>query len=335
MKKNVIDIKDSLTSTIKNISPMKIKMFFKNQIMIVICLVLVIVSSIASDKFLTISNILSIFKQNSIIGVLAVGECIAIISGGVDASLAFIMCACVMIMGVFQTLPLWLIILIVLVVGFMIGTITGITIAYFNVVPFIATLAMGTVAEGVALLVNRGRPLYWGTNHANFIKIMGTGSSLGLPNLVISFFILVIVGQLILSRTKLGFSWRAIGGNSQAAFWSGIKSKLYTMLAYSFSGMIAALAAVFLIARVGVSDPTAGNTNTTDAMTAAVLGGTFIGGKGKGTISGALLGVFILGMINNIFNLVGISSYVQFVAKGLILIIAVVIGSKSVASKGN
>lgn len=309
------------------------RQFAKNNIMVMIALCLLIICSLASDKFLTVSNLLQIMKQNCVIGVLAVGECIAIISGGVDSSLSYIMCTCLMVMGRVQGLPMPVIILVALVVGFALGTVSGVAVAHYNVVPFIATMAMATITEGLALIVNRGRPIYWNTGeHDTFIKVMGSGSIGPVPNLVIAFVILVIIGQFVLKRTRLGFSWRAIGGNSQAAYWSGVKSKRFTMLAYSCSGMMAGLAAVFMLARTGSSEPTAGITGTTDAMAAAVLGGTFIGGKGTGSIAGALLGAFMLGMINNIFNLIGFSSYSQYVAKGIILIIAVVIGSKSVTS---
>lgn len=305
----------------------------KKHIMIVLCIILLVICSCASPRFLTPSNILSILRQNSIIGVLAVGQCIAIIAGGIDSSLAYIMCAGVMVLGKVQDLPMIACLIIVLAFGFLMGTVSGVAVAYFNVVPFIATMAMGLVAEGLALLANRGRPIYWEDNHAYYIETMGSGETFGIPNMVLTFVIIVIIGQLVLTKTKLGFAWRAIGGNAQAAYWSGVKSKFYTMLSLSFSGMMAGAAAMLMVARIGTSDPTAGNTNTMDSMAAAVLGGTFIGGKGIGSIAGALLGTFMLGMVNNIFNLVGFSAYMQDITKGIIIILAVVVGSKSVAGR--
>ena len=307
--------------------------YAKRHIMIVLCVILLIICSCASPKFLTASNILSILRQNSVVGVLAVGQCIAIIAGGIDSSLAYVMCAGVMVLGKVQDLPLIVCLLIVLAFGFALGTVSGIAVAYFNVVPFIATMAMGLVAEGIALLANRGKPIYWQTNHQDYIEVMGSGETLGIPNMVLTFVIIVLVGQLVLSKTKLGFAWRAIGGNSQAAYWSGVRSKFYTMLSLSFSGMMAGAAAMLMVARIGASDPTAGNTTTMDSMAAAVLGGTFIGGKGIGSIAGALLGTFMLGMVNNIFNLVGFSAYMQDITKGIIIILAVIAGSKSVAGR--
>lgn len=307
--------------------------YAKRHIMIVLCVILLIICSCASPKFLTASNILSILRQNSVVGVLAVGQCIAIIAGGIDSSLAYVMCAGVMVLGKVQDLPLIVCLLIVLAFGFALGTVSGIAVAYFNVVPFIATMAMGLIAEGIALLANRGKPIYWQTNHQDYIQVMGSGETLGIPNMVLTFVIIVLVGQLVLSKTKLGFAWRAIGGNSQAAYWSGVRSKFYTMLSLSFSGMMAGAAAMLMVARIGASDPTAGNTTTMDSMAAAVLGGTFIGGKGIGSIAGALLGTFMLGMVNNIFNLVGFSAYMQDITKGIIIILAVVAGSKSVAGR--
>lgn len=323
---------DKVTLSRKNLTQQG-RTIARNHIMIVLCIILLVICSCASPRFLTPSNILSILRQNSIIGVLAVGQCIAIIAGGIDSSLAYIMCAGVMVLGKVQDLPMIVCLIIVLAFGFLMGTVSGVAVAYFNVVPFIATMAMGLVAEGLALLANRGRPIYWEDNHAYYIETMGSGETFGIPNMVLTFVIIVIIGQLVLSKTKLGFAWRAIGGNSQAAYWSGVKSKFYTMLSLSFSGMMAGAAAMLMVARIGTSDPTAGNTNTMDSMAAAVLGGTFIGGKGIGSIAGALLGTFMLGMVNNIFNLVGFSAYMQDITKGIIIILAVVVGSKSVAGR--
>lgn len=304
-----------------------LKDYFRRNVMIVVCIALIIVCSFSSDKFLTVRNIMSIFRQFSVVGVLAIGACIAIIAGGIDASVACVMCFALMLMGKFQTFPMPVIILIVLAATFVLGTISGITIAYFNVVPFIATMAMATVAEGGALLVNDGKPIYWQDKHSGFVSFFGLSSTGPVPNLVIGFFLLAIVGQIILMKTKLGFSWRSIGGNAQAAYWSGINTPRYTVLAYSCSAMISGVAGIFMFARIGTSEPTAGITWTMDALAAAVLGGTVIGGKGKGSITGAILGAFILGMINNIFNLINVSSYIQYIAKGFILFAAVIVGS--------
>lgn len=306
-----------------------VRAYFGRNITVLVCIVLVIICSFTSDKFLTIKNLMSIFRQNSVIVVLAIGASVAIIAGGIDASLASMMCFGIMVMGRVKDLPMILIILIVLAACFLMGTISGIAIAYFKVVPFIATMAMATIAEGAALLLNDGKPIYWGAQHAGFVEKFGLSSTGPVPNLVIGFVVLVIIGQLILSKTKLGFAWRSIGGNSQAAYWSGINTHRYTVLAYGTSSMIAGIAAIFLFARIGTSEPTAGLSWGMDALAAAVLGGTPIGGRGKGSIVGAILGAFILGMISNIFNLIGVSSHIQYIAKGVILFIAVIVGNFS------
>lgn len=305
----------------------------KQNIMICVCVALLVICSVASDKFLTYSNIMSILRQYTVVGILGIGACIAIISGGIDASLAHTMCFGVMLMGLLQDLPMGAIILIVLLATFCVGTISGIAIAYFKIVPFIATTAMATIMEGAALLVNDGKPLYWQGNHSYFPSMFGSGATYGFSHLVMGFLILVIIWQFVLSRTRLGFAWRAIGGNSQAAYWSGTDVPKYTVLAYSCSAMMAGVAAIFMFARVGTSEPTAGAKWTTDALSAAVLGGTVIGGGGKGSIAGVILGAFMLGMINNIFNLINVSTYVQYVAKGIILLIAVIIGSDTIKIK--
>jgi ribose/xylose/arabinose/galactoside ABC-type transport system permease subunit len=187
---------------------------------------------------------------------------------------------------------------------------------------------MATIAEGAALLLNDGKPIYWQDNN-DFVLFFGLGSTGPVPNLVIGFFVLAIIGQIVLMKTCLGFNWRSIGGNAQAAYWSGIDTPKYTMLAYACAAMMSGIAGIFMFARIGTSEPAAGITWTMDALAASVLGGTVIGGKGKGSITGALLGAFILGMINNIFNLINVSTYVQYIAKGFILFAAIIIGSHS------
>ena len=303
--------------------------FFRRNIMIMVCMVLIIICSLSSEKFLTLRNIMSIFRQFSVVGMLAVGASIAIIVGGIDASVACVMCFALMVMGKFQEYPMPAIILVVLAVTFVVGTFSGIAIAYFNVVPFIATMAMATIAEGSALLVSDGKPIYWNENHSDFVQFFGLGSTGPIPNLVIGFFLIACIGQVILMKTRLGFCWRSIGGNAQAAYWSGIDTPKYTVLAYSCAAMMSGLAAVFMFARIGTSEPAAGITWTMDALAAAVLGGTVIGGKGKGSITGAILGAFMLGMINNIFNLINVSSYIQYIAKGFILFAAVMASSQT------
>ena len=206
--------------------------------------------------------------------------------------------------------------IIVLAFGFLMGTVSGVAVAYFNVVPFIATMAMGLVAEGLALLANRGRPIYWEDNHAYYIETMGSGETFGIPNMVLTFVIIVIIGQLVLTKTKLGFAWRAIGGNAQAAYWSGVKSKFYTMLSLSFSGMMAGAAAMLMVARIGTSDPICGQYEYDGFHGSGCSRGDIYWGQGHWLYCRRSARNIYAWNGKQYFNLVGFSAYMQDITKG-------------------
>lgn len=309
-----------------------IKDFFFGNVMILVCLIFIIIGAVMSPTFLTTNNLLSVLRQMAIIGILATGQSIAIISGGIDTSLGGMLSASVIIIALAQALPFPLIVILAIVFAFSFGMLNGTIVSYFKVAPFIITLGMGTVADGLALLLSNGRVIFM-KNNADIFKSIGSGYLGPVPYMVIIFIAVVIIMQLILSKTSLGVMWRSIGGNEEAAYWSGINTKKYKILAYGFSGMLAGVAALLSVSRTGVGDPVVGMGLSLDSISAAVLGGTYLGGGGVGSAMGAILGAFILGLINNLFNLLNVSAYWQYIAKGLIIVLAVVIGSRNIRSK--
>jgi ribose transport system permease protein len=309
-----------------------IKEFLLEHVMLLVCAVFLIIGAILTPSFLTVSNLFSVMKQMSIVGFLAAGQSVAIITGGIDASMGGLLSASVIILALVQDRPLILVVIIVLGFSTLYGLLTGAIVSYFKIAPFITTLGMGTIGEGLALLLAKGRPIYVESNK-DFFKSIGTGSISVVPYMVIIFFVVVIIGQLILSKTSLGLHWRAIGGNEGATYWSGINTKRNKMFAYAFSGLMVGIAALMTIARTSVADPVVGQGLSLDAMSAAVLGGTYMGGGGVGSVLGAILGTFILGLINNLFNLLNVSAYFQYIAKGAIIVIAVIAGSKALKKK--
>ncbi|MHB1313851.1 MAG: ABC transporter permease [Christensenellales bacterium] len=306
--------------------------FLIEHVMILVLVLFIICGALLSPDFLTVKNIFSILRQMSIIGVLACGQSVAIISGGIDASMGGVLSACVIMYALLEQLPIVAVIIIVLLLGASLGGISGSIISNFKVAPFIITMGMGVVGDGIALLLSSGRPFFL-VNHLDILGALGTGYVSFVPIMVIVFFIIAVIGQVILSKTSLGMQWRSIGGNEEAAYWSGVKTKRIKILAYAFSGMMAGAAAIFAIGRTGVADPITGTGLSLDAMSAAVLGGTYMGGGGIGSIIGAILGAFILGIINNLFNILNVSTYWQSIAKGLIIIFAVVAGSSTLSKK--
>ena len=306
--------------------------FLIEHVMILVLLLFLIIGALLTSDFLTIKNMFSILRQMSIIGVLACGQSVVIITGGIDASMGGLLSASVIIYALAENFPFAIAILIVLLFGASLGGISGTIISYFKVAPFIITMGMGVVGDGIALLLSSGRPFFL-KNHLPIIGSLGSGFVGFIPIMVIVFFVIAIIGQVILSRTSLGMQWRSLGGNEEAAYWSGVNTKRNKILAYAFSGIMAGTAAIFAIARTGVSDPVAGVGLSLDAMSAAVLGGTYMGGGGIGSVVGAILGAFILGIINNLFNILNVSTYWQSIAKGIIIIFAVVAGSRTLSKK--
>jgi ribose transport system permease protein len=306
--------------------------FSLSHIMIVVCAVFVVIGAILSNNFLTFKNITSIFRQMSIIGVLACGESVVIILGGIDASLSGNLCASLIIYALVENLPFPVAVIIVLLFASIFGLMNGLIVSKFKAAPFIITLGMGAIGEGIALLLSSGRPFFL-KNHKDILSFIGTDYTLYIPNMVIVFLFIAIVGQLILSRTSLGLHWHSLGGNEEAAYWCGINTAKVKTLGFAFSGLMAGLAAILCVARTQVSDPVAGQGLSLEAMSAAVLGGTYMGGGGIGSVAGAILGAFILGMTNNLFNILNVSTYWQNIAKGIIIVVAIIAGSKAVLRK--
>ena len=304
--------------------------FLSDNIMIVVCLGFLVISTILSPAFLSVDNLFSILRQMAMVGMMAIGQSIAIITGGIDASQGGLLSAGVVICALAQGLPIPVVILIVLAFGFLFGSVSGGIVSQFKIAPFIITMGMGTVGDGLALLLTQGRPIFVTNNKEFFTKTLGEGSFLGIPALVIALVIVAVFSQLLLSRTSLGLHWRSLGGNEEAAYWSGISIKRYKIFGYAFSGMMVGFAALVAVARTGVADPVVGSGLALNSMSAAVLGGTYLGGGGRGSALGAILGVFILGLINNVFNLLNVSTYYQYIAKGAIIILAIILGSRTI-----
>jgi ribose/xylose/arabinose/galactoside ABC-type transport system permease subunit len=315
------------------IKPLKnLKHVFIDNIMFSVCIAFLIIGAALSPNFFTVTNIFSVLRQMSIVGILAAAQSIAIITGGIDVSLGGLLSSTVVVISLVQFLPFPLVVIIALLFSFSFGSITGFTISYGRIAAFIASLGMGTVGDGLALLLTEGRPVFI-RNNLDIFQRIGGGYIGFVPFMVLIFAVVVFCGQLILSQTSLGFYWRSIGGNEEATYWSGINTRKYKLLGYATSGTLAGIASLLAVARTGVGDPVVGQGLALDSISAAVLGGTYLGGGGVGSVIGALLGAFILGVINNLFNLMNISAYWQLVTQGGIIILAVFAGGRVLRKK--
>lgn len=297
--------------------------FLRRYGMVVAFILLMAVLSLLSDSFLTLTNLLNVARQVSINAVMAAGMTFVILTGGIDLSVGSILAIAGAIMaGVLSAgRPLLGGIAAGLAVGGVLGLVNGLVITRGKVQPFIATLALLTIGRGLTLVYTDGRPI---TGLPDAFVWLGAGEVLRIPVPVLIMAAVFLVSGVILTQTVAGRYVYAIGGNEEAARLSGVNVTFYKTLVYVISGLLAAASAVILTARLNSAQPTAGSGYELDAIAAVVLGGTTLAG-GEGSIGGTLLGALIIGVINNGLNLLNVSSFYQLVAKGVVILLAVLL----------
>ena len=298
--------------------------------MLLILLILVIVVTIMNPKFLTTYNILNVFRQISVNGLIALGMTFVILTGGIDLSVGAILGLSGMALGllILAGTPDVLAIIIVIVLGAFLGLFNGLLVSKLKLQAFIVTLATMTMFQGITLIISDGIPAMRLTENAPVLDFISQGKVLGLPFPMIIFTIAFIVLYIIIEKTVFGRSVYAVGGNEEVARLSSIATDRTKTFVYVISGMMAAIAAVILTSRLSSAQPTAGVGYELDAIAAVVIGGTSLAG-GRGRIVGTLIGVLIIGVLNNGLNIIGVSSFYQQVIKGLVILIAVILDRKS------
>jgi ribose transport system permease protein len=299
------------------------KVEIRNLGLVAVLAVLVVVGTLTSDTFLTQANIENILVSSSVIGVVTVGVTLVIIGGGIDLSVG----AIIAIAGVWSTTVATQsygaggMIFCALTVGAVAGLVNGVLIAYGNLVPFIVTLAMLVSARGLAARIAQNRTQI--VTDQTIINI-ATSDLLGIPVLIWILAVVVALGWILLNRTTFGRRTIAIGGNAEAARLAGIDVRRTTVLLYVISGLCCGIAAVMIMARTTTGSSTHGELYELDAIAAAIIGGTLLAG-GRGTIIGSLLGVLVFTTITNIFILNNLATETQNIAKGVIIIGAVLL----------
>ena len=281
--------------------------------------------SFLSPFFLTASNLLNVMEQTAINAVIAVGMTFVILSAGIDLSVGSIaaLSGVVMASRLQAGWPLPLAIVAGLLTGALCGAFSGLLITRGKLPPFIATLGMMSVARGSALLFTDGRPI---SGFSESLRWLSTGRLLGIPLPVLLTVLLYAIAIVLLNRTRFGRYVYAIGGNEEAARLSGVAVGLHKTFVYVLSGVTAALASVLLTARLNSAQPIAGMMYELDAIAAVVIGGTSLTG-GLGTLGGTLIGALTMGVLRNGLNLLGISSFLQQIVIGLVIIAAVLMDS--------
>lgn len=300
-----------------------------------------IVFSIIAPNFLSVPNLIAMAKHSAIWAILAMGMSYVIIGGGIDLSVGSIAGFCGMLAGGLIAeglrLPIFgiviyfhtpFLILIILMIGVLLGTLTGLMITKLNVAPFIATLGMMYMARGFAMLRSGGKTF------ANLIgnpelgntgfPVLGAGKLLGIPLVIWLAIIIAVIATYVSKKTPLGRHVYAVGGNESAAVLSGIRVDNIKIATYMFSGFTAALVGLVLASQLVASHPATGESYEMTAIAAVVLGGTSLSG-GRGTVFGSIIGALILGVLNDGLVMIGVSSFWQTAIKGMVVVLAVII----------
>lgn len=305
-----------------------IRDLFKNKIGTIIALILLIgffaFLPATRTVFLSTGNVFNIIRQASTNLYMAIGMTMVIILGGIDLSVGSIVALSGVVTGgmiAYNDLPVWVAVIAGLVVGLLFGAFNGLIVSTTTIPSFIVTLATMNIARGFAYIYTGGAPIRVVSSEFNFI---GSGYVNIVPTPVIYLVILAIISIYLMTKTKLGRYIYAVGGNSEAARFSGISNAKVTMFVFTFSGLMAAISGVVLASRMFSGQPTAGSGAEMDAIAAVVVGGTSMQG-GIGTIGGTIIGGMIIAVLNNGLNLMNVSSFWQYVVKGAVILVAVYI----------
>lgn len=298
--------------------------------LVILCIVL----SLLTDKFFTADNGLNVLRQIAVNICIATGMTLVVLTSGIDLSVGSVLALCGAVTAgllkngievpagnLFIGFTLLGAIIGGLILGWLLGWFNGFTITKFNVPPFVATLAMLTIARGFTMLYTKGHPI---SNLGKSFAFIGSGSWLGIPVPVWIAAMVVLIAVFVTQKTKMGRYIYAIGGNEQAAKLSGININKVKITVYSIAAALAALGGIIVTARLDSAQPNAGISYELDAIAAVVIGGTSLSG-GKGSVWGTVMGAVIIGVLNNGLVLLNVSPFWQQVVKGAVILLAVII----------
>jgi D-allose transport system permease protein len=289
----------------------------------ILVLMVAVFSALKPKAFMSVNNYIKIIEQSSIYILLACGEFYGIILGGIDLSvsstmaLSGVVCAKLMVSGVH---PVLAVILGIFLFGALVGALNGVLINITNLPPFIITLGTQSVFRGLTYILSDARSV--SGISTGFMKAVAGKIGGVIPMPIVIALIVAAVMIFFTTKTKAGRNIYALGGNPQSAYFAGITTKRHQLLCFILSSVCASLAGMVNIARLGSAEPNAGTGYETYAIAAVIIGGTSFFG-GQGTVWKVVIGAIIIGVINNGLNMVGLSSYYQQIAMGILIILAV------------
>jgi ribose transport system permease protein len=282
---------------------------------------LCIAFSFLSEYFLSLQNFLTVATQTAVIAIIAIGQTYVMITGGIDLSIGSNMALAGMSTALCLQagIPAFIAIIAGLAAGALVGLINGAFVAFGKLPPFIATLGTMTAIRGVSLTLTAGIPI---SGLPKAFTVWGTDASLGIPHPVYVMAALTIIFGFILAKTRPGRHVYAAGSNYEAARLSGVNTRRVIVMVYVFSGLLSAFAGLIMAARITTAQPTAGDGYELDAVASSVIGGTSTMG-GEGTVAGTFIGAFVIGILRNGLNLIGVSPFIQKIVIGIVIVASV------------
>ena len=290
--------------------------------MLLLALVIAIGLSLLSPYFLTRANVFNMLDQSVVIGIVAVGMTFVILTGGIDLSVGSVAGLTGIVLGLaLQQMPIPAAIGVAVVTGGFIGLISGVLIAFFGLAPFVVTLGVMAIGRSLAYILSGQTAI---SNIPFGMQDIVYTNILGIPSNVLFLLVLYVLAWAYLTYTKGGRTIYAVGSNKEAARAAGLNTMFYSIVPYVLSGALSAVAITFSISQLLSADPLMGNAMELDAIAAVVIGGASLYG-GRGSMIGTLIGVFIMVMIRNGLNLMGVSPFWQGSAIGTIIILALLV----------
>lgn len=288
-------------------------------------ILLFVIFAVTTPRFFSAPNLINVLDQVTVLGVLAIGATAVIITGGIDLSVGSVLALSTMVLGWLSHdggVPMWVAMLAAVAVGALAGLLNGLGVTVAGLPPFIATLAMMSVCRGMANLLTDGQQI---VGYPEWFYSLASTRYLGFFSVTaIIFVLLAVVAAVVLKYRPAGRKVYAVGGSAEVARLAGVKVRSVTTWVYVTAGALAGVGAIILASRLDSSQPSAGTGYELDVIAAVVIGGASLSG-GTGRITGTVIGVFIIGILRNGLNLLGVSPFIQQIVIGLVIAGAVVV----------